>query len=85
MASQAATPLRPASSPIIVKALAAAAGVVGARVRLQAYTLSVADGFLLVAWGCVVALLLIATLRPSPLSFRKAGFQEKAAAAKDHS
>ena len=43
--------------------LAAATGraveLLGGRLRLQAYTLSLIDGFYLVAWACVVALLLI--------------------------
>jgi DHA2 family multidrug resistance protein len=52
----------------------AAAGVravdlIGARVRLQAHTLSLSDGFLLIAWSCVVALILVALLRKSPLNY----------------
>jgi MFS transporter, DHA2 family, multidrug resistance protein len=43
--------------------------LMGSRVRLQAYTLSIADGFYLVAWAGVIALLLVALLRPSPLSY----------------
>lgn len=39
------------------------------RVRLQAYTLSIIDGFYLVAWACVVSLLLVALLRKSPLNY----------------
>jgi len=38
-------------------------------VRLQAYSLSIIDGFLLIAWSCVCALLLVALLRKSPLSY----------------
>jgi MFS transporter, DHA2 family, multidrug resistance protein len=53
--------------------LAAATGravdVIGSRVRLQAYTLSVMDGFYLLAWACVAALILVAMLRRSPLSY----------------
>src|SRR5277367_5241688 len=61
--------------------LPAAAGravdLVGARIRLQAYTLSINDGFYLVAWASVVALLLIAMLRESPLSYgRLSALQE---------
>lgn len=53
---------------------AAAAGaraidLIGARLRLQAYTLSLIDGFLLLAWSCVCALLLVALLRRSPLNY----------------
>jgi hypothetical protein len=53
--------------------LAAAAGqaaeVIGSRVRLQAYTLTFIDGFHLVAWACIVALVLIALLRRAPLDY----------------
>jgi len=40
-----------------------AVGVVAGRLRLQAYALSLNDGFLLVAWSCVCALALVALLR----------------------
>jgi MFS transporter, DHA2 family, multidrug resistance protein len=43
--------------------------LIGARVRLQAYTLTIIDGFYLVAWACVVALLLVSLLRRSPLNY----------------
>src|SRR5262250_181527 len=46
-----------------------AVGVISGRVRLQAYTLSVNDGFYLVAWACVLMLLLILLLRKSPLNY----------------
>ncbi|HTT19143.1 MAG TPA: MFS transporter [Terracidiphilus sp.] len=46
-----------------------AVGVISARLRLQAYTLSINDGFYLVAWGCAVMLLLTALVRRSPLSY----------------
>ncbi len=46
-----------------------AVGVISGRLRLQAYTLSIIDGFYLVAWACVVALLLVALLRKSPLNY----------------
>jgi DHA2 family multidrug resistance protein len=53
--------------------LAAATGraveLVGGRTRLQAYTLSIIDGFYLLAWACVIALILVAVLRRSPLSY----------------
>jgi MFS transporter, DHA2 family, multidrug resistance protein len=51
------------------EAAARAVGLVGARLRLQAYALSLNDGFLLVAWSCLVALLLTALLRKSPLNY----------------
>jgi MFS transporter, DHA2 family, multidrug resistance protein len=64
--------------------MAAAAGravdIVGGRLRLQAYVLSINDGFYLVAWGCVVALVLVAMMRKSPLNYGDlAAIQEKLA------
>src|ERR1700675_2012794 len=53
----------------VAAATGRAAGLLGGRLRLQAYTLTLIDGFHLVAWACVMALLLIALLRPSPLSY----------------
>ena len=54
--------------------LAAAGGravdLIAARLRLQAYTLSLIDGFLLVAWTCAIALALVALLRKSPFNYR---------------
>ena len=44
-------------------------GVISARVRLQAYTLSINDGFYLVAWVCAVMLVLTVLLRKSPLNY----------------
>jgi MFS transporter, DHA2 family, multidrug resistance protein len=53
--------------------LAAAAGrsvdLIAARLRLQAYTLSLIDGFLLISWSCACALVLVALLRESPLKY----------------
>jgi MFS transporter, DHA2 family, multidrug resistance protein len=46
-----------------------AAGLIGGRLRLEAYTLSIIDGFYLVAWACVIALLVIALLRRAPLDY----------------
>jgi MFS transporter, DHA2 family, multidrug resistance protein len=46
-----------------------AVGLVSGRLRLQAYTLTFIDGFHLLAWSCVIALLLVALLRKSPLSY----------------
>jgi DHA2 family multidrug resistance protein len=51
-----------------------AIGLVSARVRLQAYALTFIDGFHLIAWACVVALLLIALLKKSPLHYGELGF-----------
>jgi MFS transporter, DHA2 family, multidrug resistance protein len=44
-------------------------GMTASRLSLQAYTLSVIDGFLLVAWSCACALILVALLRKSPLTY----------------
>ena len=48
---------------------ARAVDLIAARLRLQAYTLSLIDGFLLVAWSCAIALVLVGLLRKSPLSY----------------
>ena len=48
---------------------ARAVDLIAARLRLQAYSLSLIDGFLLVAWTCTIALLLVALLRKSPLNY----------------
>jgi len=48
---------------------ARAVDLIAARLRLQAYSLSLIDGFLLVAWSCAIALLLVAMLRKSPLNY----------------
>lgn len=51
-----------------------AVGLVEARVGLQAYTLTFIDGFRLVAWACVLALLLTALLRKAPLDYGELAF-----------
>jgi DHA2 family multidrug resistance protein len=48
---------------------ARAADVIAMRVHLQAYALSINDGFLLIAWSCVCALLFIALLRKAPFDY----------------
>lgn len=68
--------------------LAAATGravdLIGGRTRLQAYTLSIIDGFYLVAWACVAALLLTAMLRKSPLGYGDlSNIQQQTAAPKE--
>ncbi len=47
-----------------------AVGLLGQQVRAQAYTMAVADGFVLIGWMVVVYLLLMAFLRPARLSFK---------------
>jgi MFS transporter, DHA2 family, multidrug resistance protein len=55
-----------------------AVGLISARVRLQAYTLTFIDGFHLVAWACVVALFLVAMLKKAPLHYGEIGFPDEA-------
>jgi len=43
--------------------------LIAARLRLQAYSLSIVDGFLLIAWSCACALILVALLHKSPLNY----------------
>ncbi len=58
-----------AKSPGAAAAAARAADLLAGRLRLQAYALSLIDGFFLVAWTCVVGLLLTALLRKSPMDY----------------
>jgi MFS transporter, DHA2 family, multidrug resistance protein len=58
-----------AKSSGIAASSARAVDLIAARLRLQAYTLSIIDGFLLIAWSCVCALILVALLRKSPLNY----------------
>jgi DHA2 family multidrug resistance protein len=53
----------------ITTAGARAIDLIAARLRLQAYSLSLIDGFLLIAWSCCCALILVALLRKSPLNY----------------
>jgi MFS transporter, DHA2 family, multidrug resistance protein len=48
---------------------ARAIDLIAARLRLQAYSLSILDGFLLIAWSCACALIFVALLRQSPLDY----------------
>jgi len=70
-----------AKSTGIGAATGRAVGLVGARIRLQAYSLSFIDGFHLIAWACVVALLLIALLRKSPLNYEELAYPAEEAPA----
>jgi DHA2 family multidrug resistance protein len=51
-----------------------AVGLIGARLRLQAYALSFIDGFHLICWACVTALLLTALLRKALLDYGELAF-----------
>jgi DHA2 family multidrug resistance protein len=53
----------------VAAATGEAVGVISGRLRLQAYTLAFIDGFHLLAWACVIALLVVALLRKSPLDY----------------
>jgi DHA2 family multidrug resistance protein len=57
----------------VAAATGRAAGIIGGRVRLQAFTLTFIDAFYLVAWVCVLALFLIALLRRAPLTYGELG------------
>jgi DHA2 family multidrug resistance protein len=48
---------------------ARAVDLIAMRLRLQAYSLSILDGFLLIAWSCAGALILVALLRKSPFDY----------------
>jgi DHA2 family multidrug resistance protein len=72
-----------AKSPGMAQAAGRAGDIVAARVRLQAYTLSLSDGFYLIAWAAVIALVLVALLRESPLKYGDLGaIQQRSAPAK---
>ena len=58
-----------AKSSGIAAATGRAVEVVSGRTRLQAYTLTMIDGFYLVAWACVVVMLVVALLRESPMEY----------------
>jgi DHA2 family multidrug resistance protein len=58
-----------AKSSGLVTAGTRAVDLIAARLRLQAFSLSIIDGFLLIAWSCVCALILVALLRESPLNY----------------
>ncbi len=58
-----------AKSSGVAAATGRAVGVISGRVRLQAYTLSINDGFYLVAWACAVMLMFVVLLRRSPLNY----------------
>jgi DHA2 family multidrug resistance protein len=58
-----------AKSSDMTAAATRAIDVIAARLRLQAYSLSINDGFLLIAWSCACALIFVALLRQSPLTY----------------
>ena len=66
-----------AKSSGLPAATARAAGLIAGRVRLQAYALTFIDGFRLVAWACVIALVLIAMMQKSPMNYHELSFPEE--------
>jgi DHA2 family multidrug resistance protein len=58
-----------AKSSGMAAAGARAMDLIATRLRLQAYSLSILDGFLLIAWSCACALIFVALLRRSPLNY----------------
>jgi MFS transporter, DHA2 family, multidrug resistance protein len=56
---------------------ARAIDLIAARLRLQAYSLSINDGFLLIAWSCACALIFVALLRRSPLDYGDLSTQQR--------
>jgi DHA2 family multidrug resistance protein len=71
-----------AKSSGIATASARAVDLIEARLRLQAYSLSLVDGFLLIAWSCFCALILVALLRKSPLNYGELSAMQRIPGAK---
>jgi DHA2 family multidrug resistance protein len=65
-----------AKSSGVATAGARAIDLIAARLRLQAYSLSINDGFLLIAWSCACALIFVALLRQSPLDYADLSAQQ---------
>src|ERR1700719_3363539 len=66
-----------AKSSGVAAAGARAVDLIAARLRLQAYSLSILDGFLLIAWSCACALIFVALLRKSPLNYGDLSAQQQ--------
>ncbi len=66
-----------AKSSGMAAAGARAVDLIGNRLRLQAYSLSLIDGFLLIAWSCACALIFVALLRKSPLNYGDLGTMQR--------
>jgi DHA2 family multidrug resistance protein len=71
-----------AKSSGMAAAGARAVDLIASRLRLQAYSLSLVDGFILLAWSCVCALIFVALLRKSPLNYGDLSIVQPAKAAK---
>src|SRR6266849_239528 len=66
-----------AKSSGMAAAGARAVDLIASRLRLQAYSLSLVDGFILLAWSCACALILVAMLRQSPLDYGDLSTQQR--------
>jgi DHA2 family multidrug resistance protein len=66
-----------AKSSGMAAAGARAVDLIAARLRLQAYSLSILDGFVLIAWSCACALIFVALLRQSPLDYGDLSTQQQ--------
>ena len=71
-----------AKSSGLQDAAARAAEIVAGRLRLQAYALAINDAYQAIAWGCVVALLLIAFMRKAPLDYGDLGVLQQGPASR---
>ncbi len=74
-----------AKSSGMAAAGARAIDLIAARLRLQAYSLSILDGFLLIAWSCACALIFVALLRKSPLNYGELSNMQQIPAAQKES
>ncbi len=45
--------------------------ILGSQMRAQAYTMAIADGFILIGWMVVIYLLLMLFLRPGKFSYKE--------------
>jgi len=74
-----------AKSSGMAAAGARAIDLIAARLRLQAYSLSLVDGFLLIASSCAFALIFVALLRKSPLNYGELSNMQQIPAAQKES
>ena len=66
-----------AKSSGMAAAGARAIDLIAARLRLQAYSLSILDGFLLIAWSCACALIFVVLLRQFPMNYGDLSTQQE--------
>lgn len=72
-----------AKSAGLPEAAARAAGLVSGRLRLQSYALAIDDAYLLIAWGCVLAMLLIVFMKRAPLNYAELSAAQQNAAPRE--